>query len=118
MANWAGVEFSIVHHRDGRMFREPGLFAFARSDLRDGPLLLFVGQAENLAQEAGPGHPQWVEALQLGMDGLHIRFPIARRIDRLQLLSRVVQREQPLLNVVDDIPGAGTSYAQLRRAQV
>ena len=99
---WVGLTFQVLHHRDGKMLRAPGLFAFVRHDVRDGPLLLFAGEAEDLAQAAGPGHPKWSEALLLGMDELHVRVPIERRIDRLQLLSRIVAREQPLLNLVDE----------------
>lgn len=101
-ATWVGLTFKVLHHRDGRMLRVPGLFAFVRSDARDGPLLLFAGEGEDLAQVAGPSHPKWSEALTLGLDELHVSFPIPRRIDRLQLLARIVAREQPLLNVVDE----------------
>ena len=99
---WVGLTFKVLGYRDGRMLRAPGLFAFVRSDPRDGPLLLFAGEGVELAQVAGPGHPKWSEALSLGLDELHVSFPIPRRVDRLQLLARIVAREQPLLNVVDE----------------
>ncbi len=104
MVTWVGVEFAAVHHRDGRMFRQPGLFAFVRRAAQSEPLLLFVGETDTLAQFAGPTHPLWADALRLGMDELHIRFPIAKRLDRLQLLSRIVRREQPLLNLLEEAP--------------
>ena len=113
---WVGLTFQVLHHRDGRMLRTPGLFAFVRSDVRHGPLLLFAGEAEDLAQSARPGHPRWSESLALGMDELHVRFPIERRIDRLQLLARIVTREQPLLNVVDDPPPAAAWWPPVRSA--
>ena len=36
------------------------------------------------------------------MDELHLHFPVPRRIDRLQLLSRVVRHTQPLLNCLEE----------------
>ena len=100
--DWVGVAFTPMHHHDARFFRTPGLYALVRRCPERGPLMLFAGQAENLAIEAGPSHPAWVEALRLGLDELHLRQPIARRIDRLQLLSRIVTRVQPIMNVIDE----------------
>lgn len=101
-ASWAGLEFQAVGHHDARFFRAPGLFAFVRDDAQRGRLMLFAGQADSLATSAGPGHPRWAEALRLGMNELHVRFPIPQRADRLQLVSRVVRHVQPILNVVDE----------------
>lgn len=99
---WAGITFQVVGYRDGRMLRAPGLFAFVRNDTRDGPLMLFAGHAEDIAQRAGPSHPAWAEALTLGMNELHVHMPVPRRIDRQQLLARVIHRAEPLLNVLDE----------------
>ena len=85
---WTGLSFTVLGHRDGRFLHLPGLFAFARRDAESGPLLLFAGQAEDLSREAGPAHPRWEEALHLGMDELHVHFPVPRRIDRLLLDPR------------------------------
>lgn len=101
-ASWGGVRFQAVNYRDGRMLRAPGLFAFIRRDARNGPLMLFAGQSEDIAQAAGPGHAAWADALALGMDELQVHLPVPRRIDRLQLLARVIQRAEPLLNVLDE----------------
>ena len=99
---WAGLSFGVFGHRDGRFLHLPGLFAFARRDGGSGALLLFAGQAEDLSREAGPAHPRWEEALQLGMNELHAHFPVPRRVDRLELLARVVRRTQPILNCLDE----------------
>ena len=99
---WTGLPFTVLHHRDGRFLHLPGLFGFARRDAEQGSVLLFTGQAENIAHETGCGHPQWNEALKLGMNELHVHFPVPRRIDRLQLLARVVRHTQPLLNVLEE----------------
>ncbi len=107
-AEWGGVRFHAVHRRDGRMMRAPGLFAFVRHDPQSGPLMLFAGHSENIAQEAGPSHAAWADALALGMDELQVHLPVPRRIDRLQLLARVIRRAGPLLNVLDEaypVPG-------------
>ena len=102
---WTGLSFTVLGHRDGRFVHLPGLFAFVRRDLDQGGLLLFAGQAEDLSREAGPAHPQWEEALRLGMDELHIHVPVARRVDRSQLLARVVRHTQPLLNCLEAAHG-------------
>ena len=99
---WTGLSFTVLGHRDGRFLHVPGLFAFARRDFQHGSLLLCVGQAQDLSREAGPAHPHWDEALQLGMDELHVHFPVPRRIDRLQLLSHVVRHTPPLLNRLEE----------------
>ena len=98
--DWAGVSFRALHHHDGRFIRAPGLFAFARWDASCGPVLLYADHAESIALKAGAYHPAWLDALQLGMNTLYVSFPIPVRIDRLQLLSRVIRRAQPILNVV------------------
>ena len=100
---WTGLPFTVLHHRDGRFLHLPGLFAFARRDLDQRSVLLFAGHAEDLAQETACSHPQWSEALKLGMSELHVHFPVCRRIDRLQLLTRVIRHTQPLLNVLEEV---------------
>lgn len=99
---WAGVRFWRVGHHDGRFFREPGLYAFARAHAERGPVLLFAGHTEDLARDAGPACPAWPDALRLGMNELHVARPMPVRVDRLQLLSRVVRRAGPLLNVLEE----------------
>lgn len=111
-ADWAGVSFRAVNYRDGRMFRAPGLFAFVRYDPAGGPLMLLAGQAEDLAQEAGPRHGSWAPALELGMNELHISLPITLRIDRLQLLARIVRHVQPVLNLIDEAHRSPASTAR------
>ena len=114
---WTGLAFNVLHHRDGRFLHLPGLFAFARRDPDQGSVLLFAGQAEDLAQETACGHPQSDEALKLGMNELHVHFPVPRRIDRLQLLARVVRHTQPLLNVLEEAhPSAVTAEPDRLRA--
>lgn len=100
---WGGVEFRPVWIHDGRFFREPGLFAFVRDDAERGRLMLMAGQADNLATAAGSSHPLWTEALRLGINELHVSFSVPRRVDRLQLVSRIVRHVQPILNVVEEV---------------
>ncbi len=95
--------------------REAVVYGFARRDAEHGPLLLFTGEEDDIAQATGPAHPQWGEAVRLGMDELHLHFPVPRRVDRLQLLSRVVRRTQPLLNCLEEAhaPAASAELARL-----
>ena len=114
---WTGLALTVLHHRDGRFLHLLGLFAFARRDPDQGSVLLFAGQAEDLALETGCGHPRWEEALKLGMNELHVHFPVPRRIDRLQLLARVVRHTQPLLNVLEEAhPSAAAAEPDRLRA--
>lgn len=39
------------------------------------------------------------------MNELHVHFPVPRRIDRLQLLARLVRHTQPLLNCLEEAEG-------------
>ena len=51
------------------------------------------------------------------MNELHVHFPVPRRIDRLQLLARVVRHTQPLLNVLEEAhPSAATAEPDRLRA--
>lgn len=100
--DWAGVMFHPLWMHDGRFFRAPGLYALVRHEPDAGRLMLLAGEAENLASLAGPRHRLWSEALRLGVNELHLSFPIPRRVDRLALLARIVRHVQPILNVVAD----------------
>ena len=113
---WAGVSFTPLHHHDGRFFRTPGLYGLVHDAGEKGRLLLFVGQADNLAVETSAASRTWVDALRLGMNELHVLQPVERRVDRLQLLSRIVRHEQPILNVVEEAhPEPGAQAAPVRR---
>lgn len=102
-AAWAGLGFIALHPGEARRFGgTPGLYGLVHNGGDSGRLLLFAGQAEDLAAAACEASRAWGEALRLGMNEVHIRQPVARRVDRLQLLSRIVRHEQPLLNVVEE----------------
>ena len=111
---WTGLSFVVLGHRDGRFLHLPGLYGFARRDAEQGALLLFAGQAEDLAQATGPANAQWEEALRLGMDELHLHLPVPRRVDRLQLLARVVRHAQPLLNCLEEATGPAAAAEPMR----
>jgi hypothetical protein len=100
LIEWAGVPFVPMHHHDGRMFRVPGLYAFVARGGDGRRTLLYVDHAENISVTAGPGHPQWVDALRLGMNELHVCLRARERIDRLILRGHLIKRCGPLLNVL------------------
>lgn len=104
----------MLGHRDGRFLHLPGLYGFARQDAEHGALLLFAGQADDLAQATGPANGRWEEALRLGMDELHLHFPVPRRVDRLQLLARVIRHNNPLLNRLAEAEDAGEAAGAAR----
>ena len=99
---WAGVRFLSVFHHDGRFFRCPGLFAFARRNGED-RILLFVDQSDNIAL-ATIGHPLWGDALRLGFNELHVNIRTTERIDRLLLRGHIITRCDPLLNLLGEAP--------------
>jgi len=57
-------------HRDGRFIRTGGVFVFTRRGRDDRAEALYVGEAAVIAGVAGPGHPVWRRAQQLGLSGL------------------------------------------------
>lgn len=114
---WAGVPFTPMHHHDGRMFRSPGLFCLVRRLSPTERLLLFAGHAECLGAAANPAHPMWTDALQLGMNEINLNLVVMERLDRLQLLSRIIRHCQPLLNVLaEQRPGSEAAWDGERSA--
>lgn len=103
-ASWAGVTFTVLGRHDTERVRAPGIYVFAA---RDGArsTMIFAGEAQDIAREVGPHHPQWTRALNLGFNEVHVCLGAAERIDRLQLLSRILRAEAPGLNGAD-IEGA------------
>lgn len=94
--SWAGMTFVVLGRHDVERVRAPGLYAFAA---RDGAQLklIFAGEAQDIAREVGPHHPAWSQALALGLNEIHVCIGAPERIDRLQLLSRMVRAEGPTL---------------------
>lgn len=108
------MPFLSVFHHDGRVFRRPGLYAFARRSGPGGRLLLFVGHTDNIAT-AMTGHRLRGEALRLGFDELNVCTQAVERLDRLILTAHIVKRCQPILNLLEDqvAPSRETSSAAL-----
>lgn len=98
--SWAGMTFVVLGRHDVERVRAPGLYAFAA---RDGArlTLIFAGEAQDIAREVGPHHPAWPRALALGLNEIHVCIGAAERIDRLQLLSRIMRAEAPALGGED-----------------
>jgi hypothetical protein len=69
-----GVPFLPLYHRDGRFFRVPGIFAFARRDADGRRTVLHLELTDNIAGRAGPGHPRWSWALVEGMNEVLIHL--------------------------------------------
>jgi hypothetical protein len=98
------MSFTVLSRHDTGRVRAPGLYAFAARD--GGRLsLVFAGEAQDIAREVGPHHPAWTQALSLGFNEVHVCLGAPERIDRLQLLSRMLRAEAPTLNA-EDGPGA------------
>ncbi len=98
--DWAGVPFLAVHHHDGGLFRQPGLFGLVRRR-GDERTLLYVGEAENIAA-AHRAQAIWEEALALGLNELNVAAHVVERIDRLLLRGHIVKRCEPLLNLLQE----------------
>ncbi len=99
-AVWAGVTFVVLGRHDVERVRAPGLYVFAA---RDGGQLrpVFAGEAQDIAREVGPHHASWAGALAQGFNEVHVCLGAAERIDRMQLLARVVRAEGPAMNGAD-----------------
>jgi hypothetical protein len=98
--DWAGVRFTAMHHHDAKMMRAPGLFAFVRRQAWGERSLLYVGHADCIAELANPAHALWADALQLGMNEVDVCLEPQARIDRLILHGLVVDRLNPILNLL------------------
>ena len=49
------------------------------------------------------------------MDEMHLHFRVPRRVDRLQLLTRLVRHAQPFLNCLEEAhPAAASEPVRLR----
>ena len=72
----------------------------ARREWSGARTLFFMGHSDLIAADAGPGGEAWAEALELGMNELHICLAAQERLDRLQLKDRIVRRVGPLLNLI------------------
>lgn len=95
--DWAGVPFLPLYIHDGRLLHAPGLFAFVARDPGGARTLLFVDHTDCIARDARMGHPRWREAVELGFNELHVCLRAGARIDRLQLVDRIVRHERPPL---------------------
>jgi hypothetical protein len=98
---WAGVRFLPLYRHDGRFFRAPGLWGFARREQSGERTLLYIDHADNIAG-AVSGHRLLGDALRLGFNELHINLKAVERVDRLLLKGHIVKRCSPLLNLLED----------------
>lgn len=106
-ASWAGMGFMVLGRHDTARVRAPGLYAFAARD--GGRLtLIYAGEAQDIAREVGPHHAAWTRALELGFNEIHVCLDAGERIDRLQLLSRLVRAETPALNAEGETAARAT----------
>jgi hypothetical protein len=111
--DWAGVPFLALHHHDGGLFRQPGLFGLVRR-VGDERTLLYVGETENISANHRT-QAIWAQALALGMNELDVALHVVERIDRLILRGHIIKRCEPLLNLLQE--GQRTPVpAEARRA--
>lgn len=109
---WAGVGFFALSPHDARMFRQPGLYGYARRSASGAVSLLYLDHADLIACAVRPGASAWMAAVALGMNEVHLCLKPAARIDRLQLRSRIIRATRPVLNLVDT---AGPETMTLKR---
>ena len=93
-----GIIFSALPWREYRIYDSSGVYMFCRRD-RDGDReILFIGQAENIAQALGPNHPCWDEAFHRGMDEIHVHLLTETLEDRLSVEAYLIRQYDPPLN--------------------
>ena len=97
IVTWAGTPFLPLYPHDGRLFHVPGLYAFVSRDASGARTLLWADQSDCIARAARIGHPLWRAAVGQGFNELHLCLRAGERIDRLQLLARIVRHEPPRL---------------------
>lgn len=69
-----GTPFFAVCHRDGRLIRTAGLFAFARLEADGRHTVLHLELTDAINRRAEPGHPRWGWALREGMNELLVHM--------------------------------------------
>jgi len=92
--------------RDGRFIRAGGVYVFIRRDRSGAAQALYVGEAEVIAAQAGPGHPAWTEAVMRGLSGLLVVLesdPVRRRRFASELIATLAP---PLNDLAPSWPGA------------
>jgi hypothetical protein len=97
---WAGVRFLPLYRHDGRFFRTPGLWGFARREQSGERTLLYIDHADNIAG-AVSGHRLLGDAVRLDFNELHINLKAVERVDRLLLKGHIIKRCGPLLNLLE-----------------
>src|SRR5215813_4029434 len=93
----AGVVFSTIPARDYGFYQVPGVYMLCRRE----PTcvhILYIGQTTNIAKRLGPAHEYWDEALQLGMNEVHLHLLAKAELHRLAVEGHLVERYAPPLN--------------------
>ena len=87
----AGIVFSPIPTSACEHYDIPGVYMLCRRE-PDGVHILYVGQADSLAQRLGPSHPRWGEAMRRGMNEIHLHLLAKTETQRLAVERHVISR--------------------------
>lgn len=89
-----GVIFSPIGLNEPQNYSCSGVYMFCRRDIANKIKILYIGEAENIANRLKPSHEHWSEAMLLGMNEIHIYLLAETKTQRLNietyLRSRIV----------------------------
>lgn len=63
----------------------PGVYMLCRRESNGSRTILYIGEAEDIAQRLGPEHEHWSDALALGMNEVHVHLLAKSKSDRLSV---------------------------------
>src|SRR5262249_12282080 len=86
-----GIVFSVISTSEYEHYDIPGVYMLCRRE-PDGVHILYIGQADSLAQRLGPSHPRWGEAMQRGMNEVHLHLLAKTETQRLSVERHIISR--------------------------
>src|SRR5882672_7748528 len=86
-----GIVFSVVPTSGYEHYDIPGVYMLCRRE-PNGVHILYIGQADSLAQRLGPSHPRWGEAMRRGMNEVHLHLLAKTEAQRLAVERHIISR--------------------------
>jgi len=86
-----GIVFSVVPTSGYEHYDIPGVYMLCRRE-PNGVHILYIGQADSLAQRLGPSHPRWGEAMRRGMNEVHLHLLAKTEAQRLSVERHIISR--------------------------
>jgi len=93
-----GVPFSVLQVHEYVWHDGPGVYMLCRRSPNGVVAILYVGQAQSIAQRLGPSHEHWEEAIRLGMNEVHVHLLAKAETERRAVEADLINAYSPPLN--------------------